>query len=320
MVGRILSAALAALALGFGAGCPSNVCLLTVNGQCKWSTCPEGADFDAQARRCACRADRVSAAGGCLTLDQANQYCGRGAHWDKGGCAKIECPAGLTIDQDTGTCLTPLQAAAVAGNAGVQVGQNQKLGCAAGSEIVVEGQQASCVPIAQTCGKDEQWDGEKCRKVAPCPPGGAYDAASRGCVQFAQAGQTYTVVLRTWMATNFGADGGAGTSAFCGAFGKHPLAFGVAAGRSLRLRVVVQVEAPGRRIADAFVLTTGVAEAGGQPVGAKGGAEIQSAATAILGSLKAGLGESDGTTGLVTVSCTVVNTSKPTAVTVTGGA
>src|SRR5260370_2278417 len=69
------------------AGCPSNTCLLTVNGKCEWSTCPDGSDFDAQRRACVCQRNRVSLGGSCLTYEAANQYCGKGAHFENGGRA-----------------------------------------------------------------------------------------------------------------------------------------------------------------------------------------------------------------------------------------
>src|SRR6266536_2517987 len=134
-------------------GCPANTCLLTVNGICKWSTCPEGSYFDSARRNCVCEANRLALGGGCLTIQAAHQYCGKGAHFENGGCAPNRCPPGLEIDQDTGNCQTPQQANQVASNMGVQVGQNQKLGCPAGEQLVVEGAQASCVPVNQTCGR-----------------------------------------------------------------------------------------------------------------------------------------------------------------------
>src|SRR5438445_6887638 len=87
------------------AGCPSNTCLLTVNGRCTWSTCPDGADFDTQRRTCVCQQGRIALGGGCLTYDAANRYCGKGAHFENGGCAPNRCPPGLEIDQDTGMCI-----------------------------------------------------------------------------------------------------------------------------------------------------------------------------------------------------------------------
>jgi hypothetical protein len=259
--------------------------------------------------------------GSCLSFDQANAYCGKGFHFEPTGCTPNRCPAGYLLDQETGYCLTPQQAAAVASNMGVQVGQNQKLGCPPGEQLVVEGQQAACVPIPKTCGRDEEWDGRQCRKTAQCPPGSTYDAVSRSCVQFAtQAGSKYTVSLGTWLRTEYGPDGGEGVPAFCSGFNKHPLAFGVTAGRSQRIQIAVQVQVPNRAVSGAFVFTMGTNEAEHQAVGAKGAAEIQQAAEGILSSLKAGGGETDAMMGATTVTCTVVNSSKPTVVTTAGGA
>src|SRR5690348_5950809 len=70
---RGLLVLLALLSL-LGAGCPSNTCLLTVNGRCEWSTCPDGAEFVTAKKTCACRSDRIALNGACLTLAEANQY------------------------------------------------------------------------------------------------------------------------------------------------------------------------------------------------------------------------------------------------------
>ena len=73
-------------------GCPSNTCLLTVNGKCSWSTCPDGAEFNTARKTCLCQPNRVSLNGSCLTIEAANHYCGKGAHFENGGCAPNQVP------------------------------------------------------------------------------------------------------------------------------------------------------------------------------------------------------------------------------------
>lgn len=312
------------LAAFFSAGCPSNMCFLTVNGRCTWSSCPDGAEYDNAKRTCVCQPNHFALGGGCLTAEAANRYCGKGAHFEASGCTPNRCPVGLEIDQETGYCLTPQQATAVANNMGVQVGQNQRLGCPRGEQLVVEGQQAACVPVGQTCGRDEVWDGAMCRKAAICPPGFGFDAQSQTCIKFATGADSrstpYTVDLATWMRTAYGANGGAGTSSFCGSFNKHPLAFGVPAGATVRVRITVQVQAPDGQVSAARAMTLSVNDANGQPMPAKGATEVQQAAEATLASLVAGGGKANTPSQVVTVVCPVVNSSRPTAVTVTGGA
>jgi hypothetical protein len=303
------------------AGCPSNTCLLTVNGRCTWSTCPDGADFDTRRKTCVCQPNRIVLGGGCLTYEAANRYCGKGAHFENGGCAPNRCPPSLEIDQDTGACITPQQATQVASNMGVQVGQNQKLGCPAGEQLVVEGAQAACVPAQQTCGRDEVWDGHACSKAVQCPPGSGFDPPSGTCIKFAGAeSNQYTVDLATWVRTTYGADGGPGTPAFCGAFNKHPLAFGVGAGASIKIKIGVQVQVPGGEVARASAMTIALTDPGGKPVPTKGAQEVQQAAQATLSSLVAGGGKANVSTAATNVTCKIVNSSAPTAVTITGGA
>jgi len=302
-------------------GCPSNSCILTINGKCSWSTCPEGAEFNTARKTCLCQPNRVSLNGSCLTIEAANHYCGKGAHFENGGCVPTKCPAGLEIDQETGYCITPQQATQVASNMGVQVGQNQKLGCPPGEQLVVEGQQAACVPVQQTCGRDEVWDGRACKKAQQCPPGSGYDPPTNTCVKFASSADSkeYTVDLPTWVRTSYGPDGGEGTSSFCGAFNKHPLAFGVRAGASLRVKISLQIQVPNGQVSRASVSTAAAADPGGQGVPSKGATEVQQSAEATLSSLVSSGGKSNAASSAATVTCKVVNSSQPTAVTVSGG-
>lgn len=320
---RWIVLALAGVPLGFAlSGCLANRCLLTVNGKCKLSTCPDGSEYVTARRTCVCRADRVPLGGSCLTYQAANQYCGKGSHFENGGCVRNQCPAGMEIDQETGVCLTPQQTSQVATNMGVEVGKNQKLGCPAGEQLVVEGPQASCVPLQQTCGRDETWDGTTCRKTAQCPPGSSFDPPSNSCIKFATATESseYTVDLATWVRSAYGPDGGEGVSTFCGLFNKHPLAFGVKAGATLRAKINVLVQAPDRQIAGASANTIVVADPSGQAVAGKGAAEVQQAAVTTLGSLILGGGKANAAVAGTNVVCPIVNSSAPTAVTVTGGA
>jgi len=258
--------------------------------------------------------------GGCLTYEAANRYCGKGAHFENGGCVPNRCPPGLEIDQDTGGCITPQQATQVASNMGVQVGQNQKLGCPPGEQLVVEGAQAACVPVQQTCGRDEVWDGRACRKSVQCPPGSGFDPPSGTCIKFAGAeSNQYTVDLATWVRTSYGADGEGGAPGFCGAFNKHPLAFGVRAGASTKIKIAVEVQVPGGEVARAFA-TTSALDSAGKPVPAKGAQEVQQAAQATLSSLVAGGGKASLSAATTNVICQIVNSSAPTAVSITGGA
>lgn len=300
-------------------GCPPNACLLTVNGRCEWSTCGEGAEWDAARKTCGCRRDRISLGGACLTPAAASAYCGRGSHWEPGGCAPDRCAPGFELDQETGLCLSPQQVGAASG---VQVGQGQKLACPPGQQLVVEGGAVACVPTPQTCARDEHWDGAQCRKVAACPPGSSWDAASGTCVRFSSAGQekAYTVDLPTWMRTAYGPEGGEGTSAFCGAFRKHPLAFGVLPGGSIRAVVTVRVDAPDRQAPQARVATWGLVAASGQPVAPQGAALVQRGAESVLAPLVAAGGTTSVPSAITTVRCLIENASPPMVVPATGGA
>jgi len=79
------------------------------------------------------------------------------------------------------------------------------------------------------------------------------------------------------------------------------------------------VQAPGGEISKASVTTIALVDPGGQPVATKGAAEVAQAAQNTLSSLVAGGGKASIPMNVTTVTCRIVNSSAPTAVTVSGG-
>ena len=181
---------LAVLLLAGGAatlltGCPDNMCLLKVctNGKCRCSisSCADGAGYDTRQNRCRCLKGYFALAGQCLTQEAAGQYCGKGFLFDPKSvtCARATCKPGDELDESTGWCIPHDQVAQVGRNIGVQVGQGQKLGCPAGTKLVVDGPTAACVPLSETCARDETWTGQACVKVAQCPTGSVHHGEVR---------------------------------------------------------------------------------------------------------------------------------------------
>lgn len=306
-------------------GCPSGACLLKVcEGKvcrCSISSCGDGASFNIKKNRCACDADRIKLAGQCMTTAQANMYCGKGRAWSKGGCVQLQCKPGDEIDETTGWCVAKAQVDQVAKNMGVEVGQGQQLGCPAGQKLVVDGQTAACVPLAQTCAPDEQWNGQACAKVAQCEAGAKWDGALGQCVQYAQGADEdeLKVNVAQWVQTTYGPNGGAGTPAFCNPFAKKPYSFGVAEGSSAAIRITVQLSFPDSEVAKGVVQTAAAYEASGGPLPAKGSAEVDSAAKLLAASLISGGGRAASPTGATVVRCVIVNAAKPVAVPASGG-
>lgn len=306
-------------------GCPSGTCLLKVcqgnNCRCSISSCPDGASFDVNRNRCACNRDRISLGGQCLTLAQANAYCGKGRAWSNGGCVQLVCKPGDEIDERTGWCASKADVNQVAANMGVSVGQGQQLGCPPGQKLVVNGPSAACVPLAQTCAPDEQWNGQACLKVTSCPTGATWDANLGQCIQYAQsAGEDELKVnVGQWVQTTYGPNGGNGTPAFCNQFAKHPLSFGVAEGSSAALRITVQLSFPDSEVAKGVVQTATVYEANGSPPPTQGQTEVDGAAKALASTLIGGGGRAAAQTAGTVVRCVVVNAGKPIAVPSSGG-
>ncbi|MBK6513823.1 MAG: hypothetical protein IPM79_29500 [Polyangiaceae bacterium] len=302
-------------------GCPANTCFLEIcegaNCRCSISSCQDGSSYDTRANRCRCDAGRFEIAGQCLTQREANKYCGPGYGWlasgGRGGCVKLSCRAGDTIDQRTGLCVPNQQ---VAQQAGVQLGQGQKLGCGPTEVLVVSGGQAACVPAASSCATDEVWSGSACQKTATCPTGQAYDPALGRCVPYASSSGASGVAVdvQQWAVTTYGPPGGMGTPAFCGSLAKKPLSFGVGPGGSALVRVAVGLTFPGAEVARGGAQTSASYEATGAPVPPAAAAEVQASASALLAPLVLGGGRASSEAASTTVRCAIVNGSKPVVV------
>lgn len=323
-------ALLAAGVLGLGAvavpGCLTNACLLTVcDGpycRCSVSSCGEGAAFDNSVGRCRCLPGRALVGGHCLSARVADAYCGPGFHFERGGCAPNQCRPGDELDHATGMCIPRAQVNQVAGNMGVNVGVGQKLGCPEGQKLVIDGDKAACVPLAQTCARDEAFDGKACVKVAQtCPAGSAWDAGQGRCVEFAKESPSEGLAVNVgqWAFASYGPEGGNGTAAFCNAFTKKPWSFGVSEGATAMIKIAVTLGFPEGQIARGTVQTAASFAGSGHPVPPKGAAEVQTAARAVLAPLveQGGRAASPGVT--TTVRCAIVNAARPQAVPATGG-
>jgi hypothetical protein len=322
---------LAAGVLGLGAaapGCLTNTCLMTTcDGpycRCTLSTCGEGAAYDNRVGRCRCLPDRTLVGGHCLSAAVANAYCGPGYHWQNNGCYPDQsCRPGDELDHGTGLCMPHEQVNQVASNMGINVGPGEKLGCPPGQKLVIDGQRAACVPLEQTCARDETWSGQACVKAAKpsCPEGANWDAAQGRCVEFARQNpaEGLGVNVAAWAASNYGPDGGNGVPPFCNAFTRRPWSFGVNEGSSALVRVAVTLAFPDLQIARGAVQTRTLFAQSGNLVAPKGAADVDAAARAVLAPLLEQGGRATAPSVTTTVRCLVVNAARPVPVPATGG-
>jgi hypothetical protein len=323
---RLAGAAFFLVSLGIlAAGCAGGTCLFRVcedNGECRCSisNCGEGADFDTRSNRCRCLRGYHLVGGQCLLPQEANAYCGVGQHWEARGCVTDSCGPGEELDQGTGRCAPKEQLNKVASNLGVSLGQGQKLGCPEGQKLIVDGANAVCVPLAQTCTRDETWNGKECVKVQQCPAGASWDAAQGQCVAFTKGtAEEVTVDVAQWAAMNFGQPNGPGTPAFCGSFSKKPYLFGIHPGSSAMLRVNVMLSFPENEVAKGTVQTQAIFEHNGGAVPPKAASEIDASAKSMFATLVKGAGRSGAPVTSTLVKCAVVSAAKPLPVPATGG-
>jgi hypothetical protein len=313
--------ALALLLAPLLSGCPSNLCLLEVNGRCEYSTCGQGQAFDNSRKTCVCAVGRMPVGSGCLTQFEAKQYCGKGAFWGQRGCEPIQCRAGDILDSDSEMCVPKSTIDQQAG-----VGPGKTLACAQGTVLVVSQGQGSCVPVEQSCTRDEYFDPNQrvCAKQPTCPTGFELDPVARTCIQVARQptkdDNRATVDVVQWARATYGIENGQGSQGLCGPLARKPLVFGVMPGGSVRLVISLPMSFPSSLSDGAAIQATGVVEASGQPVTAKGAQEIQSTADQLLGGLRAQKVHTTLPQHNLTVKCLIVNGAAPQTVPATGGA
>jgi hypothetical protein len=300
-------------------GCPANSCFLKIcegkKCRCSISSCTDGAAYDVKQNRCRCTKGYFSVGGQCLSQQKANAYCGPAYTWVQGrGCAKNSCRPGDFLDESNGWCIPK---DAVAKN----VPAGQTLGCKAGEILVVEAGQAACVPAAQSCARDEAWNGAQCVKVTECPTGAAWDEALKQCVTYAKGGGSdeAQVDVQQWVYSNFGPPNGPGAPGFCSSFARKPWAFGITPGNTVQLRVTVQAAFPDREVARGQGTNQTVFAASGNPVPPRGQQEIDAAIRTHMDALVSGGGRASAPSAQTTVTCTVTNASAPEPVPATGG-
>lgn len=256
-----------------------------------------------------------------MTPEQANAYCGIGHHFENGGCVQNRCAPGDELDVSTGMCTPRDRVNQVATQIGVEVGAGQKLGCPPGQKLILDGQTAACVPLSQTCARDETWNGQACVKVVACPTGSVWDATLGQCVQFAQGSDSdgLTVNVQQWAAANYGPNGGTGVPAFCGQFAKKPLSFGILEGSTAVVRVSIGMSFPDLEVSRGALHVTTVFDVSGGPVPAKGAADVERAAQGVFMPLLMGGGRASSANAGTVVKCAVTNAAKPQPVPATGG-
>ncbi|AKT39784.1 hypothetical protein [Chondromyces crocatus] len=308
------------------AGCRGgDMCFLKVcvgkNCRCSLSSCGEGAGFDIQQNRCRCLKGHIPVAGQCLTKPDADAYCGLGRHWEDSGCAQDTCRPGDEIDQRTGLCVPREQVNQVASGMGVSVGQGEVLGCPEGTRLIVDGPTAACVPLSQTCAPDETWTGQACAKSVRCATGSIWDPQRGQCVQYAQGSSSDELLIdvASWVTASYGPAGGTGTASFCSGFANKPLSFGILEGSTAVVRVAITLAFPDREIAKGVSQTVSVFDASGNPVPAKGAADVDAAARQIATPLILGGGRASAQSATTTVKCPVTHAAKPRPVPAVGG-
>jgi len=226
---------------------------------------------------------------------------------------KLHCKPGDTMDERSGWCVPRDQ---VAQQTGIQLGQGQKLGCRPGEVLVLNAGQAACVPPAQSCAKDEVWNGAGCQKTGACGTGETFDPALGRCVPYAtpSGGAGVVVNVQQWAFSTYGPLNAPGTPAFCASFAKKPLSFGISPGGSAVVRVTVNLSFPGAEVAKGQAQSATVYDANASPVAAAGGSEVQTSVMSLFQPLVAGGGRASSQTATTTVKCPIVNGSKPVIV------
>lgn len=345
MITRFLSGwvrALVAPALLFAVSlnstsCGSGKCLMQVcdvdgkNCRCKWHTCPKGSFFDTETSQCRCHPGYIELKGTCMTQVQADMYCGQGHEYKNDRCVAT-CSETERLDLKTGECIARQQISTIAQLLGIELGENETLGCPEGHDLVVEDASAgiiSCVPTERNCPEDEVWENGECVKSTKCPIGKWFDPTTKQCTEIVTSQssestrhtneQQPTFDLQEWTWWTYGKSGGDGKTSFCSRFNKQPSAFGVRAGSSITVLVTVDVVAPNNDPKQARVTTTSYVEQTKQPVSGQAANLISNAAVQEAIPLQNQTGQALQDAVQTTVRCRVVNAARPAPVPESGG-
>lgn len=336
--GRALVAPALLLALSL-TNCGTGTCLVRVcepggkNCRCQWHTCPKGSFYDIETEQCRCHPGYIQLQGSCFTQLQANRYCGQGFEYKNDKCVPT-CDEGEQFDLKTSTCVTRTQIGEIADLMGIPLGENQTLGCKQGERFVIEDARAgigSCVPVENSCPRDTYWNGNMCVNSPKCAIGEVFDHTTKKCTTVATSKpnesnapsntkeQQHVFDLQKWTWINYGMPGGEGSPQFCSGFNKKPTTFAVRPGSSISVLVTVNVTAPANDPKQARVSTSSFVQQTKQPVTGQGANLIDDAAQKVLIPLQIQSGSTSQEAVQTTVSCRIVNASRPAPVPESGG-
>jgi hypothetical protein len=176
-----------------------------------------------------------------MSMDDAKEYCGKGARPEGGGCMPIECANGEPVDLASGDCvpllsLRKLMAATMKPDAA--------LGCLnADAGIIAEGTSVGCLEHSNLCGRGARWrDG--CHADPVCPVGTIADPVGACVAVVRKLGPETIVDVGAWLRVVVGPDGGDGTSAVCGPLIERPWRAGVSSHGSAEVDVQVDLLFP----------------------------------------------------------------------------
>jgi hypothetical protein len=264
-------------------------------------TCPR--DALVEAGRCTCLHDRVLVLGACVEHGVRDGYCGPAALPSASGpgevCAFRTC-AGTEALDTTGDC--------------VPVGTVARSGprCEPPGTLAVTGGHAACVPPDAACPRGTFAEGDSCRAPTSCPAGALW--TGKDCRPVVTRGpRGPTVDLGAWTALAIGVSGGPGSPELCRPLESSPLAFELARGDRIELRLAISVSVPDQDVSRVFASVRAEGGARGQSHPLTPAAQAQAqrlAAHAVATMVEAlrGLGGESSTAAVeVEVRCTVAS-------------
>ena len=258
-------------------------------------------------------------AGGCVSHETADAFCGGGGRYEQGACVLPKCQGAQELDVSTGACVAARSMRVIAGRDHIILVRGETLTCRSDRPPLLEGGHAACVPDDALCPRGTRWatsstTGFHCDRAPRCYAGEIADPDSGKCLRLLESRPDesgYRVDVARWARAALGADGGVGTLAFCAPFARRPSLFSLGGQSNARARFTVELRFPDDDITQVYAHLDGLDELAGRGLSDGAMALAEQSTRPMIEALRAIGGEASAGVVRTTVHCFVTTTERP---------
>ena len=254
----------------------------------------------------------IAASPSCVSLEDAEAFCGKGATWKEGGCRARKCGRDEALDIASGAC-APLRA--LSEKQGIALLEDEVLACPNEGSLVVADGMATCIARDAACGRGGYLRGDgACDPLPSCEKGAVRDLTRHRCTPvLARGGEGEILDVGTWTRIVFGADGGAASPYLCAAIARRPGVFGLPPRGTTTLRIAIDMTFPDNDLSQARARAIATDAAGAPLMGTAAVALLDAAIGALVTPLRRVRGVANASSATTSVRCVVRNVASPQA-------